>query len=287
MASFRLCAYIWQAVTPQLAPSVVPPLRARALPAVQCRYASDQSPQRRNSLLEAYEKQRKADRKSSAALQQPNAKHGSLSKESIFAEEEDESATPADSLIVRGQSRDLEAIRNALDPDPRSRRRWERAMVIREIRRNGRLSKTEAIAQSERQSLTKSPMIETSTKKLGMLARQIAGKTVDDALIQLRFSKKKSAVKVKEFLEYAKNEAIVKRGMGLGVADGTTGTPTQIQLKNGKRHRITDQTNMYIEQAWVGRGEYGHSMEYRARGRQHLLDHPQTSTFDIRSPAPH
>lgn len=206
---------------------------------------------------------------------------GDLSKDSLFREEEEEGMPrreSAESIMLRGEQRDPVAMRSALDPDPQGRKRWERKMVIREIRRNGRMSKTEAIKQSERQSLTKSPMIETSTKKLGMLARQIAGKTVDEALIQMRFSTKKSAVKIKEFLEYARNEAIVKRGMGLGPVNGSKGKSIEIQLKDGKRHRITDETNIYIDQAWVGRGEYGHSIEYRARGRRNLLDHPKTST---------
>ncbi|KAL8864738.1 MAG: hypothetical protein Q9174_007241 [Haloplaca sp. 1 TL-2023] len=49
------------------------------------------------------------------------------------------------------------------------------------------------------------------------LARQIAGKPIDEAIIQMRFSKKKAARDVKKHLEYARDEAIVKRGMGLGM----------------------------------------------------------------------
>lgn len=53
-------------------------------------------------------------------------------------------------------------------------------------------------------------------KKLAPLARQIAGKPIDEAILQMRFSKKKVAQEVREHLIEAKHEAIVARGMGLG-----------------------------------------------------------------------
>lgn len=56
----------------------------------------------------------------------------------------------------------------------------------------------------------------TSTKKLVHLAHQIAGKTVEDALAQMRYSKKKMAKEIAWHLETARDRAIVERGMGLG-----------------------------------------------------------------------
>ena len=64
--------------------------------------------------------------------------------------------------------------------------------------------------------LSKSHWFKTLVKKLGSLARQIAGKNIDDAILQMRFSKKKAAIDIKAHLEQAKNEAIVAWGMGLG-----------------------------------------------------------------------
>jgi len=165
-------------------------------------------------------------------------------------------------------------------------------MVIRDIRKRGRLSKTERIMRTERESLAKSPFIKTSIKKLFPLARQIAGKPIEEAIVQMRFSKKKAAVDVKKHLEYARNEAMVKRGMGLrmvkavdvegeteGEAKEGSALPqgTVVIDKNGKRRWITDKTNMYVDQAWVGRGTYRDSPLFRARGRVDRLRHPQTS----------
>jgi len=150
-------------------------------------------------------------------------------------------------------------------------------MVIRQVRRRGRLTKAQQLKRTERESLSKSEMIKTSVKKLGALARQIAGKPIEEAIIQMRFSPKKAAREVKKHLEQARDKAIVERGMGLGEAEGTKGTPTEIQLKDGKRKRITDQTGIYVDQAWVGRGSFGIGYDYRARGRLNYLRLPHTS----------
>lgn len=146
--------------------------------------------------------------------------------------------------------------------------------------------------RTERVSLAKSPFIKTSIKKLYPLARQIAGKPIEEAIVQMRFSKKKAAVDVKKHLEYARDEAIVKRGMGLGVVkavaaegetqgeakDGSTMPQGTVVIdKNGKRRWVNDKTNMYVDQAWVGRGTYRNSPLFRARGRVDTLRHPQTS----------
>ena len=164
-----------------------------------------------------------------------------------------------------------------LDPQPEARRRWERKMLIREVRRRGRLSRTQKLKRTERECLSKSHFIKTSVKKLGPLARQISGKSVEDAIVQMQFSKKKAAKSVREHLEHARNEAIVRRGMGLGEVDGKKEEPVQIETKDGRRRTVTDQTGMYIDQAWVGRGPYGREPEFRARGRVNILRPPVTS----------
>ena len=143
--------------------------------------------------------------------------------------------------------------------------------------------------RTERESLSKSPFFETSIKKLYPLARQIAGKPIEEAIVQMRFSKKKAAKEVKKHLEYARNEAIVKRGMGLGgvKAGAEEGQPEGeaakmlegmvVIDKDGKRRWVTDKTNIYVDQAWVGRGSYTKSPLFRARGRVNVLRHPKTS----------
>ncbi|OJJ48742.1 hypothetical protein ASPZODRAFT_14867 [Penicilliopsis zonata CBS 506.65] len=225
----------------------------------------------------------------------PAKREGSLSADSIFAEDDTspklipKGRTPARKGAageVQPEEEAAEAIRtleqrdrtnmgSVLDPRPHARVRWEKKMVIREIRRRGRLSKAEQIMRTERESLSKSHWFKTSTKKLGPLARQIAGKNIDDAIVQMRFSKKKAAKDVLEHLKHAKNVATVRAGMGL--SSGKTGKPTTITLKSGERKTITDPTSIYIEQAWVNRGPYGADFDHRARGVINMLRPPYTS----------
>ncbi|KAF6795873.1 hypothetical protein CSOJ01_13342 [Colletotrichum sojae] len=169
-----------------------------------------------------------------------------------------------------------------LDPDPRSRIRWERKKVIQMVRRNGRVSRSERIAQTEKELSHKSPFLETSVKKLVHLARQIQGKTLDDALVQMAFSKKKMAREVKHQLEEARDLAVVTRGMGLGNAGqqnakGAT-KPVKIQTRDGKGFTVDDPSSLYVAQAWVGKGPWrSKSLDYKGRGRFGIIQSPSTS----------
>ena len=155
-------------------------------------------------------------------------------------------------------------------------------MVIKQVQKRGRLTKTQKLKQQERELLSKSHDFKTSVKKLNPLARQIAGKTVDEAIIQMRFSKKKAARDVLEHLEHAKNEAIVKRGMGLGLGKKLE-HPVKLQTKDGKRVKVEDPTTIYVDQAWVGRGLYGTTPDHRARGQIFMMKNPTTSKLLINS----
>ena len=176
------------------------------------------------------------------------------------------------------------------DPDPRKRLKWERNKVIQSVRNRFRMKKSEKLLRSERSSLAKSPMIKTSVKKLGPLARQIAGKPLTEAMIQMRFSKKRAATDVLRHLEYARNQAIVQRNMGLGQAvprPDESGVKQEeevvvvVEDKKGKKRLVTDRSAMYIDQAWVGRGKYEFGTDFRARGRAHRLYLPYTSKFSL------
>jgi len=166
-----------------------------------------------------------------------------------------------------------------LDPQPSQRQRWERKMVIRDIQKRGRLTKTQKIKRTEREITAKSDFIKTSHKKLAPLARQIVGKSVEEALVQMDFSRKKNAVAIHNHLIEARDRAIVERGMGLGEAQGTAGKKVAVKLKDGSKHVVRDHTNMYVAQAWVGKGPYGQDISPRARGRIDRLMLPQTSKF--------
>lgn len=201
--------------------------------------------------------------------------------------------------------RDPKKMAAALDPTPKARARWQRKMVIREIRGRGRMSKTVKLARTERSHLSKSEFIKTSVKKLFSLANQIAGKPLSEAMVQMRFSKKKAAQYVLKHLEYARDQAVVMRGMGLGIEQAQGGHQPQqvvgkkvddgqaaeegreqeqeeqerllVEDKKGKKRVVTDRTAMYVDEAWVGRGRYGYGLDYRARGNVNHLRLPYTS----------
>lgn len=206
---------------------------------------------------------------------------GDLSSSSIFEDEQIAGPKPKEMAETPEKRRMLvrnpETMAAALDPDPENRKRWERKMVIREIQKGGRLSRTQLLKRQERQLVSQSHAFQTSVKKLVPLAKQITGKSVADALVQMRFSKKKAAKDVKEHLEHALNEAIVRRGMGLGAAEGKKSDPVIIQTKDGKRVKVTDPTTIWVEQAWCGRDVYGSTPDYRARGNVHMMKNPTTS----------
>jgi len=194
-----------------------------------------------------------------------------------------------------GGSLVAEHISRATDPDPRSRVRWERKMVIRAVRRGTNPfsvePRKERIARTERTLTSRSPWLPTSTKKLVHLARQIQGKTVDDALVQMRYSKKKMAQEVGVQLREAHDTAVVERGMGLNLgldnqvdekALAMAKAPIKIQTKDKKFIQVDNPTRMYVAEAWVNRGPLrGQRPSYRARGRVQLLDKPSTSEFSI------
>lgn len=252
--------------------------------------------------------------------QQQRPQAGDLAASSIFeddrrAQKQAEQSAAAEqdadaegTIKVGGQSRDPQNMLRVLDPDPNSRERWQRKKVIQMVRKGGRLTKQQVVKRTEREHLVRSENLKTSVKKLGMLARQISGKTIDDAITQMRFSNKKVAQEVLKQLEYARDEAVVMRGMGLastapddsapslnntsasisGISPVAPTSPSnsvspassnkiQIQLKDGKRHTITTPSQIYVDQAWVGRGPFGQLPDYRARGRVNIMRTPWTS----------
>ena len=202
---------------------------------------------------------------------------GSIFEENTAGEPVDENEqTEAENQGLR--ARTFENTRMTLDPDPRSRVRWQRKKVIQMVQRQGKLTREEIIKASEREHTLKSHRIATSIKKLQMLARQVAGKPVDEAIEQMKWSKKKAAREVVYWLEQARDEAVVKAGMGLGKAN-TTQT-REIKTKDGKWMKVVDPTKLYVAQCWVGRGPLRKRTVIRvARGRMNILNHPTTRKF--------
>ncbi|OLN86338.1 39S ribosomal protein L22, mitochondrial [Colletotrichum chlorophyti] len=222
-------------------------------------------------------------RKRFAEQQQPQL------SSSIFEEEVDEAVSDgkkgSKADMSQGSLKTPETTAWRLDPDPRARLRWERKKVIQMVHRNGRISRSERIAQTEKELAHKSPFLETSVKKLVHLARQIQGKPLDEALLQMSYSKKKMAREIKYQLEEARDKAVVMRGMGLGKAgkeseDSAKNSDKQIkiQTKDGQTLKIEDPTRLYVAQAWVGRGPWrAKSLDYKGRGRFGIIQSPSTN----------
>lgn len=185
-----------------------------------------------------------------AEKQRAGPVQGGLAKGNIFEEDAIRpGAAPVDEEdnIVR-EDRELSRRSPAnmaprLDPNPNARARWTRMMIIRNIRRRGRLTRVMRIARTERQHLSKSRFFETSIKKLAPLARQIAGKSLDEAILQMRFSSKKAAIEVRKHLIQARNEAIVQAGMGLPNPEAAeqadiTKTKVEVSAKDRIMHAV-------------------------------------------------
>jgi ribosomal protein L22 len=281
--------------------AAMPALRARTAPstpaAVSCLvpYAHQQrrsiswlnwglSGKKKNALSKEIDKVNEQDYQKKVADRMQNRTAG----DSVFDEEikELETATPqADSSgAVAGQggfSRAREHMARALDPDPRWRVRWQRRKVMQMVRSGGKLTKEQRIRMSEKEITLKSESLPTSTKKLMFLTRQIAGKTVDDAITQMRYSKKKPAPDVMHVLKEARDRAIVSRGMNLGQVNGQLfDRPRKIQTKDGRWLEVADPTSLYVAQAWVGKGPpRGARMQYHARGRMSRMLKPTARKY--------
>ncbi|KAI0813471.1 ribosomal protein L22/L17 [Xylaria sp. FL0064] len=170
-----------------------------------------------------------------------------------------------------------EHMERALDPDPRWRVRYQRKKIMQMVRSNGQLSKKEQIKLTEKELTSTSQILPTSTKKLVHLSHQIVGKTVEDAITQMRYSKKKMAREVRWQLEAARDEAIARRGMGLGEQNGETAKPRKIQTKDGKTIEVTDPSRLYVDESWVTKGQWRRGrIHYRGRGRMATMWSPTT-----------
>jgi ribosomal protein L22 len=207
---------------------------------------------------------------------------GAPAEDSVFGKVEEQTSDETVEKPVYEEI-DPEALMNVLEPEPGKTMAWRRKKLIQQIRVRGGLTKEQQLKRTERECIVPSAMFKTSTKKMMHLARQIAGKPIDEAIVQMQLSKKKVAQDIRQHLEYARNLAIVSRGMGLGKAEDRMGEPMEIELKDGKRKVIKDQTGIYVDQAWVNKGEETMTPEYRGRGRVFRLTHRQASMFLLRT----
>ncbi|RPA87008.1 ribosomal protein L22 [Ascobolus immersus RN42] len=187
---------------------------------------------------------------------------GGLSQASIFEQEADVTGAAAAKgkgpVVQQEASQEVQLERKQLDEialaykDPnREMWQWPRRHEFRQHKRRGRLTKEEVLLRTEKELTLKSHMFKTSMKKLAPLARLIAGMNIDQAMIQMKFSPKGAAKDVLGHLEEAKATAIVRQRM----------EPSEI----------------YISEAWVGKGPYEKELSIRARGRRDILMKPYTN----------
>ncbi|KAF2655153.1 hypothetical protein K491DRAFT_716517 [Lophiostoma macrostomum CBS 122681] len=370
----------WRPCASTSTPSIVPTTTSRHLSLNPFKKdpAAPSPKQLQNPVLVEALKTRQARLARKDNVPRPEIQYGKLAGTSIFdplreirGYKDDMTPEQRDAVKARDEARQkrkaiekemsISALR--LDPEPLGRKTLERELVIKGIRRRGRLTKDQYLKRTERQLTFTSQQLPTSTKKLTKLMNMIAGKTVEEALVQLRFSKKKVARDVLKGLLVAQDTAVVSRGMGLnglrerkkliegpemveaaeaslsqdgeveittdkdniaGVQkadtqekkpwadetdpekkealekqekareaaklallypDGTrklpkTGEPTTILLKDGSRKQIHDSSEIYVDQAWVGKSTTLKSWEPRARGRMNRLLH-RTSKFSV------
>ena len=87
-----------------------------------------------------------------------------------------------------------------------------------------------------------------SPRKLNLLANQIIGKPIDFAIVQMQFSAKRSARRLRATLVMARDHAIAK-GM--------------------------DPSKLLVSEAWVTKGTYFARLEIKGRARHGIMHHPQ------------
>ncbi|KAG7096964.1 hypothetical protein E1B28_004361 [Marasmius oreades] len=87
-----------------------------------------------------------------------------------------------------------------------------------------------------------------SPRKLNMLGRQISGKPIDEAILQMQFSEKRASNRILNMLATARDHAVSYKGL--------------------------EKPKLVISEAWVTKGKYMKRIEPRARGHFGVRTHP-------------
>eukprot|EP00056_Hartaetosiga_gracilis_P018235 m.10153 g.10153 ORF g.10153 m.10153 type:complete len:215 (+) comp6530_c0_seq1:132-776(+) len=96
--------------------------------------------------------------------------------------------------------------------------------------------------------------IKTSPWKLNLVAKQIRNLPIDEAITQMSFSNKKAAESVRQVLVLTKRNALVN-------------------------HNVSDPSNMYVAESYVGKGRYGRGLRRANRGRGYHSVKPRTNYY--------
>ncbi|KAG0100850.1 hypothetical protein BGZ93_000037 [Podila epicladia] len=90
----------------------------------------------------------------------------------------------------------------------------------------------------------------TSTKKLRLLANQIKGLDIQNAINQMEFSQKRPGKRVMNTLAFARTNATTQEKYAM------------------------DASKLYVDRAWVGKGVYHRRIKTHARGKFGVMHHP-------------
>ncbi|KAF9908577.1 hypothetical protein EC991_009722 [Linnemannia zychae] len=90
----------------------------------------------------------------------------------------------------------------------------------------------------------------TSTKKLRLLANQIKGLDIQNAINQMEFSQKRPGKRVMNTLAFARTNATTQEKYAM------------------------DASKLYVDRAWVGKGIYHRRIKTHARGKFGVMHHP-------------
>lgn len=107
-----------------------------------------------------------------------------------------------------------------------------------------------------------------SHRKLNMLGRQISGKPIDSAILQMMFSEKRASKRIKSMLVVAKDHAAAKglEEKKLVVCTSALFIPAQCRF-----------TNLSAAQAWVSKGPNVRKViDMKGRGRWGVREHPDS-----------
>ncbi|PKI85750.1 hypothetical protein MVES1_000405 [Malassezia vespertilionis] len=96
-----------------------------------------------------------------------------------------------------------------------------------------------------------------SPRKLKLLANQISGMPIDYAIVQMQFSSKRAARRIRSTLAMARDHAVAK-GM--------------------------DSRSLIVSEAWVNKGTYMARLEIKGRGRMGVMHHPQARMHIVLRP---
>ncbi|CAD6890675.1 unnamed protein product [Tilletia controversa] len=150
-------------------------------------------------------------------------------------------ATAADGSALLEEPEALEVFTTAEAENTRQRERQVRRQARK--RWNARDATTGAALEHKYSTA----QFKISPRKLNMLAHQIAQKPIDHAILQMEFSHKRAARRVKSTLALARDHAIAK-GM--------------------------DPARLVVSEAWVGKGMYIARPDFKGRARMGIKHHP-------------